>query len=181
MFRKLLICLLFICLTFTNFSVYTFAQGDLGNVNYLAEIEKIKKEEFEYHLKEFRKLDSSQKKKYSSQFGYKTDDLNLFKKILHGSLDKAYIFFMDDNGNVYCKDGYYKTVEIHKSNEDSNNFIITNSQDPSSINGASTGAFIRQTTLEGHMGVELSLYFPRKVMEQLMLQTAKQRHIYITV
>jgi len=121
---------------------------------YLTEIERVKQEEMQYHLKEFKKLDSKGKLSYTKQFGFKATDIDGFTKDMAKALDAAYIYVMDESGNIYGRSGYLTTLDI------SGNSASTLAQSVNSINGANTGAFCRQTTKEGYRGIRMEFRLP---------------------
>lgn len=149
------------------FSQVVFANGSTSKVKYLEEIEKIKTEEIQYHIKEFKKLNSDKKISYAKGIGISEPLLNdeIFSKKIKEKIEQAYIYYMDENGNVYNKNGFLKKLDITSKSsvaDKKNTVKIYALPTNPSINGAETGAFVRQTTYEGYMGSRTEFRLPTK-------------------
>ncbi len=157
----LVICLMLTC--FFSFGVIASAQSDIPEsalkVDYKAEIQELKDNELNYELSKFSELNKADRINYSKQLSLNTSNEAIFKETLQDLLDTAYVYYLDENGNLFDKDGYIDTFDI-SGNQEENALVTSLSQTVSSINGADTGAFIRQLSLTGYRGIYSQMLLP---------------------
>lgn len=156
-----LCCLLLVFLT-TGYVVSSpaNAQPKYPDSWYLNEIRRVIEEEKQYHLKQFQERSIAARFAYAKNFGIQATTLDDFKKELDNVLEKAWIYVMDESGNIYGRGGYLTTIDI-------NSPAITTLQNPSLINGANTGAFVRQTTFEGYRGARVEFRLPTSTLNEI--------------
>jgi hypothetical protein len=157
----LVVCLMLTC--FFTFSVIASAQSDIPEsalkVDYKAEIQELKDNELNYELNKFSKLNKADRINYSKQFSLNTGDAAVFKETLQNLLETAYVYYLDENGNLFDKDGYIDTFDI-SGNQEEKASVAPLSQTVSSINGANTGAFVRQLSVTGYRGIYSQILLP---------------------
>jgi len=155
--------LLAFCLCFAM-AVPTFAT-DVDDVDYLYEIEQLRAEEVDYQLEQYKNMDKTEQAAYlntlneAETFSVRDLSEDEVKQIIKKEIDNAYVFYLTDDGRVFSEDGYVGDLKYDDIP------VTLNAEDPfavnaTTINGQNTGAFIRQLSKTGYMGIYSTYKLP---------------------
>jgi hypothetical protein len=161
--RSILSWLLAFCLCFAM--AMPALAADVDDVDYLYEIEQLRAEEVDYQLEQYKNMDKLEQAVYLNNLNETAalyvNDLSEdeIEQIIKENIDNAYVYYVTEDGRVFSEDGYvgdleYDDVPIGFNEEE------TFAADATTINGQDTGAFIRQLSKPGYMGIYSTYTLP---------------------
>lgn len=162
--RNYLLSLVLACVMCLGVAGVAVASEANDEIDYIFEIEKIKQEEVEYQLQTYKDFAFLDKVVFLEKIGknisnpLEIDNYAAIEEKIRESLDDSYIYYITSDGKIYNGNGYIKDMTLINQPvaKETGNVALASTY----INGQNTGAFIRQTSVSGYMGISSSFKTP---------------------
>ncbi len=153
---------LIICL---GIAMPAWAAEENDDIDYVTEIAKLRQEEVEYQLQNYKQMNLLDQKAFLESINVQETSMAVdIENAIKELIDNAFVYYLTEDGRVFSEEGYVGSLNYDNCDLGNYNVEIENMQTDSEraniIVGQDSGAFIRQVSKTGYMGITSKVHLP---------------------